>query len=183
MDDALKKRLLGAGVLIALAIIFIPALIGTDPIESPEIGKIPRAPESEEFAPTLLQEEAIAPQIPEKVEKPAPEPVAAVAPQPVPEKETAAVKPKPVKQTPAQAGLHSWAIQVGSFAQRENAQRLVEKLRKAGLQTPEPERFELEDQVLYRVKVGPMLQKSRADALLSKINKISGGTGRVVPYP
>jgi len=65
----------------------------------------------------------------------------------------------------------------------QNARRLAAKLRKAGLQVLDPERIELRGKVLYRVQVGPVLEKQRAEALLPKVNKIAGTKGKVRAYP
>ncbi len=74
-------------------------------------------------------------------------------------------------------------VQVGSFSNRDNAMKLVRKLRKAGLQVRDPERIELRGKTLYRVQVGPVLDRKRAQALLPRVDRVTGTHARVRAYP
>ena len=74
-------------------------------------------------------------------------------------------------------------VQVGSFSSLANARKLVGRLRKAGLQVLDPERIQLRHKVLYRVQVGPVLERRRAKAMLPVVNKVAGTRGRVLSYP
>lgn len=59
-----------------------------------------------------------------------------------------------------------YSIQAGSFSKKENAQALVEKLRKQGL----PATVETKGS-LFRVKVGPALDKNKAAEMRAKLDK------------
>ena len=135
MEEALKKRLLGAVVLMALAIIFIPALIGSDPIETPEISRMPKAPQGLEFAPELLKQEIVIPPVPEPIAtvvKPSvPENTTPTAPAAEPKAPKAKEKPKSPKVPLIRAVPPAWVVQVGSFAQHENA-RCLRRIRYRG---------------------------------------------------
>lgn len=173
MEEGLKKRLLGAAVLASLAVIFVPMLV-EEPVDKAELVRTPPPPKAKPFNSQLLREEV-------------PPPVAALPPtqRRAPEEimdtpvAPAAAEPKPVLRT----GLSAWVVQVGSFSSEENAVKLVKKLRKAGFQTQDPEQVEIRGKVLYRVRVGPVLEKDRAVALLPKVNKLTGTKGSVRAYP
>ena len=67
-------------------------------------------------------------------------------------------------------------MQVGSFSNRDNARRLVERLRKAELPTADPDPVTVDGKRLYRVRVGPVVERSQDD--LAAILYTSGTTGR-----
>ncbi|WP_456418219.1 SPOR domain-containing protein [Thiolapillus sp.] len=213
MDEQLKRRLIGASVLIALAIIFLPMLLSHKPVaEHP--GKMASIPDEpvRGFDPALLQD------IPPKTEPPSVEtppvshmpepPVAAAPPTPVAPVVTAKPEPlvvaekkpetkpeqkaekkpetKPEKKPAApkpSSSPSAWVVQVASLSSRASAERLVKKLRKAGLDTMDPAAVTVAGKKYYRVRVGPELDKQRAQRLLPRINKISGVKGQVVRYP
>jgi DedD protein len=62
--------------------------------------------------------------------------------------------------------LVRYSIQAGSFSKRENAQALVEKLRKQGMPASIVAKGEL-----YRVKVGPSLDKVKAKEMKAKLDR------------
>jgi cell division septation protein DedD len=71
---------------------------------------------------------------------------------------------------------------VGKFSNRENALKLVASLRKADMQTPDPEEETIAGKTSYRVIVGPFLKKTRAEGLVEKIRKISGTKAFVTSF-
>lgn len=190
MDEGLKKRLVGATVLASLVVIFVPMLIDDPATTDSELKEIPPAPPAKNFASSMLSQEVVRPEpLPLREPEPEPEPVhvdlaSKTPPKAAPKPEP---KPKPAPATPKapdpKPGLTTWVVKVGSFSNRENASALVKKLRGAGFQTPDAERVELSGKVLYRVKVGPMVRKEKAEKLLPQINKISGTEGQVTRYP
>ena len=186
MEEGLKKRLVGAAVLASLAVIFVPMLIEEPELPDSEFNQIPSAPESMPFASSMLQDEVVRPQpvfIDLNAEPETPEAPAAVAATPTPAAPAAAPADAPASAVvEPQAGLSAWVVQVGSFSSEENAKALVKKLRAGGFQTPDPERIELRGKVLFRVQVGPMVNKSKADKLLPQIDKLSGTKGKVLRY-
>lgn len=188
MEEGLKKRLVGAAVLASLAVIFVPMLIEEPELPDSEFNQIPPAPESMPFASSMLQDEVVRPQpvsIDLNAEPETPEAPATVAATPTPAAPAQAAAPADAPASAVvepQAGLSAWVVQVGSFSSEENAKALVKKLRAGGFQTPDPERIELRGKVLYRVQVGPMVNKSKADKLLPQIDKLSGTKGKVLRY-
>jgi DedD protein len=203
MDFLLKQRLVGAVVLVALGVIFIPMLLEgpnselvpemeplpelTGQRSSMELGRFPDAGDvpveadvavvqADAVVPPNLGEE-LQPQPSEtaEVEIAAPEPV--VEPLPVPPKPVA--KPEPAK--PA-GPLGNWVVQMGSFSSEENALRLRDKLRKAGFVT-QVEKVRVDAKSLYRVRVGPYLERAEADRDQAKLDKQLNLKGRVLSYP
>lgn len=75
---------------------------------------------------------------------------------------------KAQKETPRKSGskLVRYSIQAGSFSKKENAQALVEKLRKQGLPATVVAKGNL-----YRVKVGPELDKKKAADMRARLDK------------
>ncbi len=194
MDEALKKRLIGAAVLASLAVIFVPMLV-EEPADREPLDSVPEAPPARPFESSLLREEvplpplatpptrpraevATAPEAPTVEPRPAPEPTDGRSPSAV-----AAEKTADEPSTSPSAGLAAWVVQVGSFSSLDNARKLVERLRKAGLQVLDPEPVELRGKALFRVQVGPVLERKRAEAMLPKVNKIAGTRGRIRSYP
>lgn len=84
----------------------------------------------------------------------------------VTEKSKTASKPEQIKAKKTDAKLVRYSIQAGSFSKKENAQALVEKLRKQGL----PATLSTKGN-LYRVKIGPELDKKKATDMKAKLDK------------
>jgi DedD protein len=207
VDEQLKRRLIGATVLIALAIIFLPMLLSHKPVAR-HTGKMVALPvePARTFDPALLENipstsdvassAAVIPVSPKK------SPVVVSA---TPEKTRAATKPKPVREPPVMVAekpkpkskkpepkkpvssgkvpLSAWVVQVASFSSRASAEKLVKKLRKAGFDTMNPISVTVGGKRYFRVQVGPELEKQRARKMLPEINRIAGSKGHVVRYP
>jgi DedD protein len=166
MDEGLKKRLIGAAVLASLAVIFVPMLFEDPPPQPPKLPPLPERPPERDFASEMLREEipAIAPLVPSPAT-------------------TATVPEEDASDTKPLTGLSAWIVQVGSFSSRENAEQLVQKLRAADLPTPDPELVDIQGKRYYRVKVGPVIERERADGLLPRVRAIAGGEAQVRAYP
>ena len=157
MDQELKQRLIGAVVISALAAIFIPMLFD-DPVQDQgkfinEL-KIPEPPK-ETFAET-------AENLPDSVEQVLTLPEAP----PLYVEQPKAQKP----ETPA-SGLVRWIIQVGSFADRKNALILQDELRKKGFSTFLDSVETEKNGKLFRLRIGPELDKKRAEVIKVKLEK------------
>jgi DedD protein len=196
VDEQLKRRLVGAVVLVALAVIAIPMLVGQRPgadgdrldVDLP-LGEL--AP----FDSRLLRDEIPGPETviiaPATIVKPFQEqPTEAPKAPPQPPKPVAAAKPPPASPQPKSASdsahppqLKAWVIQVGSFSQLDNARDLVTRLRKAGFDTMEPESATVGGKTVFRVQVGPEADRKRAERLVPKIKQVANLTGTVMSYP
>ena len=125
----------------------------------------------------------------EKAPASAPRPVRSAAPAQREPPPTARVESPPAPRassTPlprAAAESHSgagWAIQVGSFASRENAERLARELKGKGFAATVSQYSK--GKRLWRVRVGPEPDRAAAVALGARLRS-AGHTGSPVPYP
>lgn len=210
MDEHLKRRLVGATVLVSLGVIFIPMLFDEQVTDQPRLPLREPPPAPQVATVDLLKRELPAPDpLPQPVTE-AP-PVTADAAQSASQATPAspatdfrselvreeAVEPgttvtEPETQQPAapdvgkaepRTGLRAWAVQVGSFSERAKAEALVARLRKAGFEAMEPDEVVVKGKTWFRVRVGPEVDRARSEKQLLKIDKISGLKGLVVRYP
>ena len=196
MDEhTFKQRIVGAIVLVALAVIFIPMLlpgsrdIGFSDNGSPippkpaelenlkvlELEKPQPAPKPREIVRTPIDEHSPAAP-PEDVEAPATDKT------PLPE-ETLPPKTTSEAAQPADTTPKAWAVQVGSFTQRDNAMRLRDQLRSKGYKAF-VERITSADKTFYRVRVGPEVSREKAMALQKDLqSKMKLQDSTVVSHP
>ncbi len=203
MHQRLKERLVGAAVLVVIAVIFIPMLL-TGPIESGSITKtnIPDRP-TEKFNSKLIPLSDTNKPIAEVGENDSVEggsetkevtgvtkQSSDVSPNNTPDKtesndsasitEKKPVQKKVVKEK--QVGLSAWVVQLGSFSSKVNADKLKLNLRKSGFPAfVEP--LAQKGKKSYRVRVGPEILRADADALLKKIKAKMKLEGIVLSYP
>lgn len=81
-------------------------------------------------------------------------------------KATTKTQKEPIKKSSPK--LVRYSIQAGSFSKKENAQALVEKLRKQGMPAAIVTKGDL-----YRVKIGPELDKKKAAAMKAKLDSLN----------
>ena len=189
MDDSLKQRLVGAAVLVALAVIFVPMVLdGPEPATAPAPSTIAAVPSGASMFRYDLNAAlpsagstvpAVTPAttaVPAAVSKPATT-VAVPAPMPGPK---VADSTKPAGAPPAtNAG---WAAQVGSFSKQATADGVANDLKSKGFKAfvmPHKDGA----QTLYRVRVGPVASRDAADALAKKITAKTGQAARPVQHP
>jgi len=197
MDQNLKERLLGAAVLIILAVIFIPMFLSDVPITDGRITKtnIPEKPEvfSSRIVPLETGPEIISRQGTSDTSANTGSPATAIDQAESPqtrgetnqttkaETEPVTVVKKAAKDSSA-VGLTAWVVQLGSFSSEENAQSLNKQLREHKYPAfVEP--LIQENKVIYRVRVGPELRRSNAEKLQQEIKKKLGIDGILVKYP
>lgn len=170
LDDGLKQRVVGALVLLALAVIFLPALFDRDPM-------VPVDRESQiPIAPEVIHVEIGAPEPLEDIAS-APEPDLMYVPD-----ETDAVNGEPELPGLKSDGTpHSWVLQVASFRQRELADALSQKLNDQKFpsyvrEVPNP------NGKLIRVYVGPKLDKQALLAVKEEVERGFGVETLVLPF-
>ena len=76
----------------------------------------------------------------------------------------------------------AWVIQLGTFSSEQNALALRDQLRAKGY-TAFVEKIKSGDNQLFRVRVGPELERARADAMRDKLEKETKQRGIVTRYP
>jgi len=208
MEPILKQRLIGAIVLVSLAVIFIPIILeGPDDEWAPRSHSVPDKPHMDYRADvelalppeTLEVEEAVAVEIlsreqakPEPAVPPAPAKTKAVevplpVPKPVKPPEPARVEPAPpVKATaaavPETKALKGWFVQVGSFGQEMNASGLRDRLVAAGYPV-RLQAVELGKKHAYRVMVGPSASRADADKMAASLLSGQQLKGMVIEHP
>ncbi|MEZ5445063.1 MAG: SPOR domain-containing protein [Gammaproteobacteria bacterium] len=207
MERPLKQRLVGAAVLVGLAVIFVPMLVERSPIETPRIeeSNIPAAPAtapSGEFTSKIVPLEPVEPVTP-VVPPSAEQAMEAAAPTAPPaagagQAATAAAREGAVPRVPPsavddggepapagadqRAGVNAWVIQLGSFASEQNARDLEARLQKEGY-AAFVEKIGAGEEQKFRVRVGPELLRAKADQAREKLEKELNLKGIVVRYP
>lgn len=172
---------MGAVVLVALAVIFLPMLL-SGPVErtrvdieldmppEPEVDAAPSLPTDNELAvdrpeaaladqpaPTEADQAAQAPTLSQTLEvRPEPEPEPELDPEPVPEPE-----PRESAQPQSEPGFY---VQVGAFGSAENAQRLAMQLRDDDLSVRV-----IEQGGAHRVQVGPLDSRANAERMTQRL--------------
>ncbi|MCG5524132.1 SPOR domain-containing protein [Ectothiorhodospira haloalkaliphila] len=194
MEAPLKQRLLGATVLVALAVIFLPMLLDGSGREARLDTTQAIPPEPVFDRPTTAAaprgDATVAPEVSTPRMLQAPAPGSAREPQARPLPDNAASQPAPSAEsrpparpqpgsTPVAGG---WVVQVGSFSQESNARAEAERLRQAGFPAF-VERTEAEGRSLFRVKVGPELERRAAQALKARLEREQELPGIVVTHP
>jgi len=201
MDERLKQRLVGAVVLVAAAVIFVPMILESPPAPderepaTADAGAPPSAADTGGFSSRIvpLAETgepdggagtdtggAAATAVPdaEPVPEPAPGPEATVrAPPPEPAPPAEAADAAPAERV----GVSAWAVQVGSFARAENAATLLERIEARGYDAF-VETAPGEEGTVTRVLVGPALEREAADAARRDLEEAFGLRGLVVRY-
>ncbi|MEI6065885.1 MAG: SPOR domain-containing protein [Methylococcaceae bacterium] len=75
-----------------------------------------------------------------------------------------------VKPVTSKSELGRWTLQAGTFSKKENAVTLMERLRKQGLPVTMEVTKGAGNTTLYRIKVGPTLDKKRALEMKAKMD-------------
>ena len=179
MDKALKQRLVGASVLIALAVIVLPMLLSGQPDGQQETRSIEVPPKPSELLfetrrfPVGQTASAQAAGDPEEaISETKPNAVPTLPPpaSPEPDGET---DPAPPAESPVPDGLPAispgrYLVQVASFSTTDNANNLARRLRSDGLPVL-LDTVESAVGILHRVRVGPFDQLSQANQALDTI--------------
>ena len=125
----------------------------------------------------------------------APTPVEEAVVETRPENEPVADEPaedEPVKDEPAAAPARStpppassttgmWAVQLGSFSNKDNAEKLAADLRRQGY-AAFLSQLQTDGGQLHRVRIGPQKDRESAEAMARRLLKV-GHKGQVVPHP
>ncbi|UUD64942.1 SPOR domain-containing protein [Pseudomonas seleniipraecipitans] len=205
LDSGTKQRIVGALVLVALAVIFLPMLLSRPDelrhvvVDAPTIPAKPVVPEIE-MQPVIVpdpqelpqepvpgdsnaadQAQAQAPVEQSIAELPAPEaPAATAAPQPTPSK-PAEVAPPPQKAPAERLDVNSlpvsWSVQLASLSSRPGAETLQKTLRAQGYNA-----YIRSVDGMNRVFVGPLIERVEADRLRDQLNRQHKLNGFVVRF-
>lgn len=202
-DRALKERIIGAIVLVVLAVLVVPVFLDGSPDEAEIVSEsvtLPGQNSDNRTQQTVVLDRDRSQPVPASS---APTPVVAttqdraepeseplpVAPteesEPEPEAKPAVVATAEVSPEPTAAAATSttgmWAVQLGSFANQENAERLAAELREQGY-AAFLSQLQTDSGALHRVRIGPQKDRDSAEAIAAQLEK-SGHKGRAVPHP
>ena len=188
LDKGFMQRIVGALVLVALAVIFLPMLFSREDelrqvvVDAPAMPDKPSMPEVE-LEPVVVPEPVAEDEVPPV--EPVPEPVAA-PPQPAeqaqPPVQAEAPKPAATEQKPA-SGLDannlpvSWSVQLASLSSRAGAEKLQQSLRSSGYNA-----YIRTFDGMNRVFVGPVIERAEADRLRDLLNRQQNLKGFVVRF-
>jgi DedD protein len=192
-----KERLTGAIILVALMVLLVPELL-TGPIRSaPRTAAVTPSTEgaplrsytinlSDDAPAHNAASDSAPPESPTPLEgTPAAAPSVEAARVPPPPEPSAAPAGKgaapPATASPAstgEGGSGAWVVQLGSFAQHANAERLARRVKAQGFRVSVSQ--ESSGRRLYRVRVGPAKDRSAATQLATQL-QAAGHRGAVVP--
>ncbi len=198
MERALKERIIGAIVLVIFVVLIVPVFLDGPPKEGEIVSERVLLPgqEGQDTKTVVLDRERSEP-IPAAndtatdssnddalvtdvvEEKPVPQPVKE---QPVARTEEQSAPPSQV-ETPATSASTTgmWAVQLGSFSNKENAEKLAADLRKQGY-AAFLSQLQINSGQLHRVRIGPQKDRQSAEAMAARLLRV-GHEGQVVPHP
>jgi len=204
MERALKERIIGAIVIVALVVLVVPVFLDGPPDNGEMFSeRVPLPGQSDQQTQTVVLDRDRKDPVPTQT---SPEPAAEaqdqeptiqqVAEQKVsepasPTKEPEANNPSsattqstpksspPVPITTSATGM--WAVQLGSFSNQANAERLAADLRKQGFAAFLSQLSTGSGQ-LHRVRIGPQKDREAAEAMAARLQK-AGHKGKVLPHP
>ncbi|MDE2090141.1 MAG: SPOR domain-containing protein [Gammaproteobacteria bacterium] len=183
METALKQRLIGAVVLVVLAVIFVPMLLDESGSRTPPSAAdtpVPAAPSSVIPPPPPGPPPMVKPPAPEPSVPPAHAPPAGVAPTAPAQAGSSTAGQRKSSNTDAGTRTTAWRVQVASFSDRAHALALRNKLRVKGYQAFVQE-VHAGHRLMYRVLIGPGMNRTRADALQARLRKDMKLNGIVIP--
>lgn len=176
MNVKLKHRLVGASVLLALAVLILPDLLDGEKVKREQsFAVIPLQPqiESDEFK---------KPQAPEPLarveqafkEEPLPEQAVSVT---LDSKEAA----NPSDRQLSQFKSSGWVLQLGVFRNAANVNELIEKIRQAGYPAFSKPKAAVQGEPTW-VYVGPNLNKEKLLGEKQNLKALTGLNGKIYPY-
>lgn len=191
MDRALKERIVGATILVLVMVLVVPIFLDGPPGNGEIISqRVPLPGQADQKMQTVILNRDRSDPLPANsgnatiVPPPVPRPTVrkqadtvsrpTASPQP-------AVQLPATKQTEVASTTGMWVVQLGSFGEQENAERLAADLRKQGF-VAFLSRLSTSSGRLHRVRIGPQKDRKSAEAMAEKLRK-AGYSGQVLPHP
>ena len=196
MERRAKERLIGASILVVLLVLVVPELLSGPKPAAPSVPLLP-APSTTAPEPvrTVTVDLATSKSTSTDADNgliesaaPASAPAAASSAAEVPEAASAPAVESTVPSVPtrkldspaaAPTSTREWAVQLGSFANRGNAENLLHKLKAQGFQAYDSA-IGVGQAQRFRVRVGPLPDRAAADRTLARL-KALGHSASVVP--
>jgi DedD protein len=185
LDKGLKQRIVGALVLVALAVIFLPMLFSREDelrqvvVDAPAMPQAPAIPEvalDPVEVPQPIAEEQVPPVEPLDVAEVAEAPPTAPAAV-APVEPSQPVAPAEPARLDASSLPVSWSVQLASLSSRSGAEELQKKLRSQGYNA-----YVRTFEGMNRVFVGPLVERAEADRLRDQLNRQQKLNGFVVRF-
>ena len=191
MDRALKERIIGAAVLVVFVVMIVPVFLDGPPAGGEIVSErvpLPGQAAQDDSRTVVLERDRKEP-VPATAEQAAPErrqetarqPQPAAAAETDPEPKKPAPDPIPQAQLPDSSPTGMWVVQLGSFENQQNAERLAADLRKQGF-AAFLSQLSMDSGRLHRVRIGPQKDRESAEAMAARLQK-AGHKGQVVPHP
>jgi len=198
MERALKERIIGAIILVIIVVLVVPVFLDGPPDNGEIVSERVLLPgqEGQDTKTVVLNRERSEPIPLASSSTDAPKTGGAVEAEP--EKETPvpqlvvqkpAVRtveqspPKPAAEIPKATSSTTgmWAVQLGSFSNKDNAEKLAADLRKQGY-AAFLSQLNTSSGQLHRVRIGPQKDRESAEAMAARLLKV-GHKGQVLPHP
>ncbi|RZV38796.1 MAG: hypothetical protein EX272_01965 [Chromatiales bacterium] len=201
MERALKERIIGAAVLVIFAVLVVPIFLDGPPGDGDVVTERVLLPgqddqktqtvvldrDREEPVPAAAtpspdkQEPVVEESVDEEPVRDEPRPAVVQQAEP----EAASATPEPESETTVMPAATSttgmWAVQLGSFSNKDNAEKLAADLRKQGY-AAFLSQLTTDKGLLHRVRIGPQKDRASAEAMAGRLAKV-GHKGQVVPHP
>jgi DedD protein len=190
MERRVKERLIGASILVALIVLVVPELLSgpkpaarpatlpaTLPATAPEPTRNVTVDLATSKAPANPDVDAAAPNAPASASpSTAPAPATPGVATPAPQ------APAPVESStpPPISSRAAWAVQLGSFANRPNADKLARQLKGQGFSVYVVTGGSAAS-VRYRVRIGPLADRGSAERTVTKLKSIGHASSLVAP--
>ena len=201
MERALKERIIGAVVLVVFVVLVVPIFLDGPPDNGEVVTERVLLPGQDgaktqtvvldrdrtEPVPMASSGDATAqPAAAEPDPKPEPEAETPVIAKQDPVRRPEKTRPQPEAEKPAEKPAVSsttgmWAVQLGSFSNKDNAEKLAADLRKQGY-AAFLSQLETDSGTLHRVRIGPQKDRESAEAMAARLLKVDI-KGQVVPHP
>lgn len=190
MGEGLKKRLLGAAVLLGLLIILAPALFrggSNHPLVVGELSQdtqlqpppVPDFVDHLDVPPEVVTVMPALEESPPSPEESVPLPEASV---PVAAKGDAPENAGPDTGVDDKGHLKAWTLQLATFANKDNARKLEQKLKSDGYSAYQKTFVNSGGKSFYRVFIGPEVRPEELQQLRLVIEKTMGLEGVVVRF-
>ena len=198
MEKKHQYQFVGACIVIALAVIFVPMFLSGEAnldrhtqqqtIPIPPVLQLEPIPDALEFVAldeVVGVDTPLDPVVTAEPERLEPEIGAATdseVVEPAPTVKDDFVVPASTNVKPAADDLAAWVVQVASFRERDKALALRDQLRAKQFSTF-VEESAVGSNTVYRVKVGPIIEKREAEQQQALIAKSFALSGMVISYP
>jgi DedD protein len=191
MERRVKERLIGASILVALIVLVVPELLSgpkpaarpaTLPATAPEPTRNVTVDLATSKAPANPDVDAAAPSAPASA-SPSTAPAPATPGVATPDVATPTLQaPAPVESSapPPISPRGAWAVQLGSFANRPNADKLARQLKGQGFSVYVVTGGSAAS-VRYRVRIGPLADRGSAERTVTKLKSIGHASSLVAP--